>query len=141
MDTIGKRIATLRKLKGWSRPELGRQMAAAVGKDRPFTGELVRLYETGANNPGNEARRALSLVFGKTETFIEFGEGDGPKTLRKAIRDEAALNPYALLDQAFAALVIVGHQRQEILAKIRAAAEDGEKIRIAVLAQARNFKR
>lgn len=137
MDTIGKRISTLRRLKSWSRPELGRQMAAAIGKKKPFSGELIRLYETGTNEPGNEARRALALVFGKTEAYIEFGEGDAPKAFRKAIRAEEALDPYALLHEAFAALVIVGHQREEILARIRLAAEDGAKIRQAVLAESR----
>lgn len=73
-ETMGGRIARLRTAKGWSRPELGRQMAAALKRDKPFSGEAVRLYEEDKNDPGREARRALALVFGRSESFIEFGD-------------------------------------------------------------------
>lgn len=73
-ESIGGRIARLRGLKGWSRPELGRQMAKAIGRAKPYTGEQVRLYEIDKNKPPPEARRALALVFGKNEPYIEFGD-------------------------------------------------------------------
>lgn len=78
VETIGKRIERLRNAKGWSRPELGRQMATAIGKPKPFSGEMIRLYEQGENRPGVEARTALAKVFGKTDAYIEFGITPNP---------------------------------------------------------------
>lgn len=49
-------------------------MAAAVGREKPFTGELIRLYEEDINQPGTEARSALAKVFARSESYIEFGE-------------------------------------------------------------------
>lgn len=49
-------------------------MAQALKRDEPFTGEVIRLYETDKNRPGKDARLALALVFERTESFIEFGE-------------------------------------------------------------------
>lgn len=74
METIGKRIERLRGSKSWSRPELGRQMAKAVGRPKPFSGESIRRYEECIDEPGNAARAALAKVFGKSEQYIEFGE-------------------------------------------------------------------
>lgn len=51
-------------------------MATVIGRDKPFTGELVRLYEEGKNRPGADARMALALVFNLTESEIEFGKQD-----------------------------------------------------------------
>lgn len=48
-------------------------MAKAIGRLKPYSGEQVRRYENAIDEPGNEARRALSLVFGRTEQYIEFG--------------------------------------------------------------------
>lgn len=74
METIGQRITRLRIGKGWSRPELGRKMAEAIHRAKPFTGEVVRLYEDNKHVPGKNARAALALVFGKSEQYILFGE-------------------------------------------------------------------
>ncbi len=73
METIGRRIAALRNLKGWSRPELGSRMAAAVGREKPFSGEVIRLSEEDLNAPGVDARRALAKVFDRSEIYIQFG--------------------------------------------------------------------
>jgi transcriptional regulator with XRE-family HTH domain len=73
MTTPGKRIANLRKIKGWSRPELGRRLAAAAGRAKPYSGEAVRLYETDANLPGKPVRKALAVVFNIDESYIEYG--------------------------------------------------------------------
>lgn len=73
VKTIGERIATMRKGKGWKRPELGRRMAQAVGRAKPYSGEQVRRYETGMDRPPPEARKALAAVFEKSEQYIEFG--------------------------------------------------------------------
>jgi transcriptional regulator with XRE-family HTH domain len=81
VETIGKRIVRLRTAKGWTRPELGRQMAKAVSKKKPFSGELIRLYETDTNRPSPDARRALAKVFDRTEQYIEFG--DAPQSESK----------------------------------------------------------
>jgi len=73
VESIGARIKRLRIAKDWSRPELGRLMAKAIDRKKPFTGELIRLYETGKNTPRGDARRALAIVFGREEVYIEFG--------------------------------------------------------------------
>lgn len=73
VETIGERIKRLRIAKGWSRPELGRQMAAKVGRKKAFAGELIRLYEEDTNRPSVEARLALAKVFERNEVYIEFG--------------------------------------------------------------------
>lgn len=77
VETIGQRITRLRNGKDWSRPELGRQMAAALGRKKPFSGELIRLYEEDINRPSVEARQALAKVFSKAEQYIEFGSAPG----------------------------------------------------------------
>lgn len=76
METIGERIKRLREAKEWSRPELGLQMARAVEREKPFSGEVIRLYEEGKNRPGANARKALALVFNLSEAQIEFGKQD-----------------------------------------------------------------
>lgn len=79
MKSIGKRIEELRKLESLSRPELGRRMAKAIGRDTPFSGEVVRLYEKGTHKPGHDARTALAKVFKRTEAYIEFGDEGATK--------------------------------------------------------------
>jgi transcriptional regulator with XRE-family HTH domain len=74
VETIGQRILRLRKGKGWKRPELGRRMAVALGRAKPFAGETIRQYELGNTDPGKDARRALARVFDRAETYIEFGD-------------------------------------------------------------------
>lgn len=49
-------------------------MAQSLKRDKPFTGEVIRLYEENTNRPGKDARRALAMVFDRTETYIEFGD-------------------------------------------------------------------
>lgn len=85
VKTIGERIATMRKGKGWKRPELGRRMAQAVGRAKPYSGEQVRRYETGMDRPPPEARKALATVFEKSEQFIEFG---ATAQVRRATSDD-----------------------------------------------------
>jgi hypothetical protein len=48
-------------------------MAKAIGREEPFSGEAIRLYEKDANEPGSDATRALALVFERPESFIQFG--------------------------------------------------------------------
>jgi len=96
METIGQRIARLRKLAELSRPELGRQMAKAIDRPKAFTGELIRKYEADENEPGNDARQALAAVFHKTPAYIEFGDdrtviaNDVPKAFTKPDDKELA---------------------------------------------------
>lgn len=49
-------------------------MAKSLSRLKPFSGEVVRLYEEGKNEPGKDARRALAAVFEKSESYIEFGD-------------------------------------------------------------------
>lgn len=74
METVGKRIERLRKGAGWSRPELGRIMAEKIGRDDPFTGELIRQYELDHTEPPKDARQGLAKAFGRTEAYILFGD-------------------------------------------------------------------
>lgn len=91
METIGKRIARLRTAKGWKRPELGRQMAQVIDRATPFSGEVIRLYEEDINEPGADARRALALVFDRSEMYIEFGATEtGSSTASTTARQPAA---------------------------------------------------
>lgn len=73
METIGQRITRLRNAKDWSRPELGRHMATAIGKDKPFSGEAIRRYENDIDRPGRAALAALTKVFNRDGAFIEYG--------------------------------------------------------------------
>ena len=50
-----------------------------------------------------------------------------------AIRKEAALDPYALIEQGLAALVIVGKEKSKILGAIRDAAAESEEMQAAIL--------
>lgn len=109
MDTIGQRIARLRKLKGWSRPELGRQMAKAIARKKPFSGELIRLYEEGENEPGKEARRALAAVFGKDEAYIEFGQHAGASaTVARSPDARYSVQPTQSVDVELLQVVLQG---------------------------------
>lgn len=49
-------------------------MAKAVQREKPFTGEVIRLYEEDKHKPGKAARTALAAVFDRDEFYIEFGE-------------------------------------------------------------------
>lgn len=83
MESIGQRISTLRKREQWSRPELGRRMAVAIAREKPFSGELIRQYEADVVKPGGPARGALAIVFKRSEAWLEFG--DGPQKVRSPI--------------------------------------------------------
>jgi transcriptional regulator with XRE-family HTH domain len=100
-ESIGERIALLRDAKGWSRPRLGKEMAQAIGRASPYTGEQVRRYEIGKDKPPPDARRALAAVFDKTEQYIEFGEdkrqapkGVHPDAVARDAREEILLLLY-----------------------------------------------
>jgi transcriptional regulator with XRE-family HTH domain len=73
-ESIGDRILRLRNSKGWSRPELGREMAKAEGRKKDYSGEAVRRWEENLSRPGVEARAALAKLFDRTESYIEFGD-------------------------------------------------------------------
>lgn len=79
METIGQRITRLRNSKGWSRPQLGKEMAKAIDREKAFSGEVIRLYEEGINAPGADARAALAKVFERPESYIQFGVDAGAK--------------------------------------------------------------
>lgn len=62
-------------------------MATATDRPKPFSGESIRRYEEGIDEPGNAARAALAKVFGKSEQYIEFGDSS-----QKAKQPEAKYN-------------------------------------------------
>lgn len=59
-------------------------MMFVIERKKPFSGEMVRLYEEGENRPGADARKALALVFNLSESEIEFGKQ------QNAVRQNAA---------------------------------------------------
>jgi transcriptional regulator with XRE-family HTH domain len=94
--TIAERILRLRNSKTWSRPELGRELASAIGKKKPYSGEAVRRWEEGLDQPGRKARAALAKVFGLSEAYIEFG----PATASRVTQvQEQQAQPYHLTDE------------------------------------------
>jgi transcriptional regulator with XRE-family HTH domain len=82
METLGKRIQRLREAKEWSLARLGREMAEKIGRETPYTGELIRKYEMDASQPPREAIKALALVFEKDETYISYGDSKRSKNHR-----------------------------------------------------------
>lgn len=97
METIGQRIKRLRAPTGWSRAELGRRMAKAIDRGKPFSGELIRLYEKDINAPGVDARRALAKVFDRSEVYIQFGITTEVPTAQRVEQTTAS---YGLSDHA-----------------------------------------
>ncbi len=130
METLGERIARLRISKGWSRPELGRRMAAALRRDKPFAGETVRLYEDGKNAPGKDARRALASVFDRTEAYIEFGDA-----AKAPSRVESPVASYEVPRDAKAEIALylfhnlIEQQQREIIKELRAFFDANQAIR------------
>jgi transcriptional regulator with XRE-family HTH domain len=95
-ETIGRRILRLRNSKAWSRPELGRQLANATGKKKPYSGEAVRRWEENIDQPGREARAAIAKLFERSESYIEFGDqpqatraNEARQTAAQYVSDEA----------------------------------------------------
>ena len=97
-ESIADRILRLRNSKGWSRPELARQMAKAAGlpADQAFTGEAVRRWEENISKPSRDTRAALAKLFDKSESYIEFGsQPQQAGTVR-----EPATAPYGVSEEA-----------------------------------------
>lgn len=84
---------------------------------------------------GENARKVAEFL-GVNRDWL--AEGKGPKRgstkgFSDSIKEEAHLNPYVLIDQALAALVIVGKDREEILETIRSKAEHASLIRAQLM--------
>lgn len=130
MESIGERIARLRKSKDWSRPELGRQMAQAIERAKPFSGEAVRRYEQGPDTPGKAARLALAKVFGKTEAYIVFGDTSQP---HKAAQSTSQYNVEPTDSKEELALYLfhnlIEQQQREVIKHLRAFFEANQAIR------------
>lgn len=128
VETIGERIARLRNAKGWSRPELGRQMALALQRKKPFSGEVVRLYEEDENRPGKEARRALALVFQRSESYLEFG--DSPQRHKAASPTAAYAVPQNAREEIALELFrgLTPEQQREQVKELRAAYEANRQV-------------
>lgn len=73
-EKIGDRIEAQRLLKGWSRPEAGRQLARVMGRDDAYSGEAWRQWEVGVSSPKADAIKGLSRLFGKSEVYFLFGD-------------------------------------------------------------------
>lgn len=73
-ERIGDRIQAQRLVKGWSRPEAGKQLARLMGREEPYTGEAWRQWEVGVSTPKADAIKGMSLLFGKSEVYLLFGD-------------------------------------------------------------------
>lgn len=101
-------------------------MAAAIDRKKPFTGELIRLYELDENRPPPDARRALAKVFDKTESYIEFG--DSKQEAREPAPSYAAgLAPD--VDRLIRAYTwLMDEERDALLKELEAKAETNKQI-------------
>lgn len=70
-------------------------MAAAIGREDAFSGELIRLYEEGTNRPSVEARAALAKVFDRSEIYMEFGTDQTALAVRQ-VQPEYKLSARAM---------------------------------------------
>lgn len=128
METISARIKRLRTGKGWSRPELGRRMAKAIGRGKPFSGESIRRYEKGIDVPRRDGRAGLAAVFEKDEAYIMFGEsGTKAEAQQPTARYAADLAPdVERLIRAYTWLM--DEERDDLLKDLEAKAETNKAI-------------
>lgn len=82
--------------------------------------------------PGAEQQRVADAL-GWTVDQLVGREPLPDRGVAHAIRKEAALDPYALIEQGLAALVIVGKAKSEIMGAIRDAAAESEEMQAAVM--------
>ena len=61
-ESFGQRLLALRKQKGWSQPELGKQMGTS--------GPIIGRYERGEMTPSIEVAKRLAEVFGVTLDYL-----------------------------------------------------------------------
>lgn len=119
MEKIGDRIRRERILKGWNRPDVVKELEK---RGIEITAEAIRLYETHQNNPGRAVRAGLAAIFGKDESYLEFGHsiknGKGEEVSGKELQ---ILSGYRdsppEIQQIIEALTIVG--RRKPVVKIR----------------------
>ena len=89
METPGRRIQRMRLQQEWSLATLGKKIAAATGRTRPYSGEAIRKYEIGENELRPDVVRGLALVFGKPESYILFGDHATQKRSQPAKEPDA----------------------------------------------------
>lgn len=70
---FAKRLQQLRKQRGWSQPELGKQTGVS--------GQIIGRYELGLISPSIEVARRLARVFGVTVDYL-IGEEEMLDTLK-----------------------------------------------------------
>lgn len=70
--TFGNRLLNLRKERGWSQPELGKQVGTS--------GAIIGRYERGEITPSIEVAKKLADAFGVTLDFL-VGDKDVPNIL------------------------------------------------------------
>lgn len=61
-ESFGQRLLALRKQKGWSQPELGKQLGTS--------GPIIGRYERGEMTPSIEVAKRLAEVFGVTLDYL-----------------------------------------------------------------------
>lgn len=110
------------------------QLAARCGySGQGAIGNLEKRQTTSARHVA-----ALAKALGVNALWLEKNEGpkrNGSATPAEAIREEAALDGYALIEQGLRALVVVGKAKDAILIQAREAAEESRQYREIAMAE------
>lgn len=103
-------------------------MASALKRPKPFSGEVVRLYEEDQNRPGKEARRALALALGVEESYIEFGTGQTHKAEQRAA--SYAIAPQSAAEEMILELFrgLTREQQRELVIETKATVDANREI-------------
>jgi transcriptional regulator with XRE-family HTH domain len=84
---FGNRLLSLRKKRGWSQPELGKEVGTS--------GAIIGRYERGEITPSIEVAKKLADAFGVT---LDFLVGDKDKEVPNILQDRAMLTRWQEID-------------------------------------------
>jgi transcriptional regulator with XRE-family HTH domain len=84
MDTFGARIKAARELRGWSQEELGRRVAAMLGRSTPVRKAAVSKWELGDTRlPEADVVDALARIFDIPWEMLLWGPDRKPPSMRR----------------------------------------------------------
>lgn len=84
MDTFGARIKAARELRGWSQEELGRRVAAMLGRSTPIRKAGVSKWELGDTRlPEADVVDALARIFDIPWEMLLWGPDRKPPSMRR----------------------------------------------------------
>lgn len=104
--------------------------AAKIDKQASYVSRcLLPLGKPHRKRIGEDMAREIERTLGLPVLYMD----TNGSRVANAIKDEAALDAYALIDRALAALVIVGRRKDEIIEAIRLAERDSQEARESVM--------